>query len=619
MPSDPLAPQDVILPVATSVRAAARRAAPKRSRRLGLLTAVVLAAWHPGRAVAGTPPQLGNAAGPLSRLGSSTGRVVVGSKNFEESRLLGEMFAQLIEARTGLSAERRLGLAGTQVCFEALKSGAIDVYPEYTGTGLVSILGEAPAGGASATLRRVRAEFLARWNLWWVAPLGFQNAYQIAVPSGLARRDGLATLSDLARAAPRLRAAFGHEFLERDDGLPGLARTYGIHFGSVQSMQETLKYQATRAGGVDVLDVYTTDARLLLYGLTVLRDDRGFFPPYEAAALARGATLSAHPELGAVLGMLGGAFDEEAMRRLNLRLQEGKESEATVARDALTALGLVPGAPVVPHPETPWLGAPAAPQSAGTTAGRAGNSLAGPLPGTAARRQRESGFAAGLRDAWQGRAQLASRVWTHLGLCAVALLLGALVAIPLGLYLERHRHGAEPVIGLLGLIQTVPSLALLAFMIPVLGIGALPAVTALWLYSLFPMVRNTYTGVRDADPRAVEAATALGMTPGQVLREVRLPLAAPVLMAGVRTAAVITVGTATLAAFIGAGGLGEPIVTGLQLANSGMILSGAIPAAALALLVDLALAAVERVLRPAGLAGQAVAAAAAPQPSGEGR
>jgi osmoprotectant transport system permease protein len=547
-----------------------------------------------GAARAADTPRLG--APPRSRGGAD--RIVVGSKNFEESRLLGEMFAQLIEARTWLRVERRLGLAGTQICFEALKSGAIDVYPEYTGTGLVSILGEpAGTGGASAALRRVRAEFLARWDLWWIAPLGFENAYEIAVPNALAQREHLVTLSDLARAAPRLRAAFGHEFLQRDDGLPGLARTYGIHFRSVQAMQETLKYQATRAGGADVLDVYTTDARLLTYGLTVLRDDRGFFPPYEAAPLARGATLAAHPELGAVLGLLAGALDENTMRRLNLRLQEGKESEETVARDALAALGLVPAPGAA-------AGGAAPTAAGGAAAGGTGRSGA-PSPanpdiagsGQPANR-RAAGFAAVL---WRDRAALAGRVWTHLELCGIALLLGALLAIPLGLYLERHRRGAEPVIGLLGLIQTVPSLALLAFMIPFLGVGAMPAVAALWLYSLFPMVRNTYTGVRDADPRAVEAATALGMTPGQVLREVRLPLAAPVLMAGVRTAAVITVGTATLAAFIGAGGLGEPIVTGLQLANTGMILSGAIPAAALALLVDIGLAAVERALRPAGL------------------
>jgi osmoprotectant transport system permease protein len=576
--------------------AGAGAAAAGAAERAGAAGTVAAPGAARGAARGGGTARLG--AKPGSRGGAD--RVVVGSKNFEESRLLGEMFAQLIEARTWLRVERRLGLAGTQICFEALKGGAIDVYPEYTGTGLVSILGEpAGTGGASAALRRVRAEFLARWDLWWIAPLGFENAYEIAVPSELARREHLVTLSDLARAAPRLRAAFGHEFLQRDDGLPGLARTYGIHFRSVQSMQETLKYQATRAGGVDVLDVYTTDARLLLYHLTVLRDDRGFFPPYEAAPLARGATLAAHPELGAVLGLLAGALDENTMRRLNLRLQEGKESEETVARDALSALGLVsaPGAAAGGAAPTAAGGAAGGASRAGAAsrANPANPDVAG--SGRPASR-RAAGFAAVL---WRDRAALARRVWTHLELCGIALLLGALIAIPLGLYLERHRRGAEPVIGVLGLIQTVPSLALLAFMIPLLGVGALPAVAALWLYSLFPMVRNTYTGVRDADPRAVEAATALGMTPGQVLREVRLPLAAPVLMAGVRTAAVITVGTATLAAFIGAGGLGEPIVTGLQLANTGMILSGAIPAAALALLVDIGLAAVERALRPAGL------------------
>ena len=157
---------------------------------------------------------------------------------------------------------------------------------------------------------------------------------------------------------------------------------------------------------------------------------------------------------------------------------------------------------------------------------------------------------------------------------------------------------AEAVIRAVGVLQTLPGIALLAFMIPLLGIGVVPALVALVLYSLYPIVRNTYTGVRDADPAAVSAARALGMTDGQILREVRLPLAAPVIMAGIRTAAVIDVGTATLAAFIGAGGLGEPIVAGLALSDTRMILSGAIPAAILALLVDGALGAVERYTHP---------------------
>ena len=254
------------------------------------------------------------------------------------------------------------------------------------------------------------------------------------------------------------------------------------------------------------------------------------------------------------------------MRGYNLRLQERHESEVVVARDALRSIGLVIQE-----------GKAAAPAS------------------------RKPGF---LAYAWSQRRDLGRLTLQHLGLSAAALLLGALVAIPLGLWLEGHRRWAETVIRALGLLQTVPSLALLAFMIPLLGVGTVPAIVALWIYSLFPIVRNTYSGVRDADPRAVEAATALGMTPGQILRQIRLPLAAPVVMAGLRTAAVITVGTATLAAFIGAGGLGEPIVTGLQLADSAMILSGAIPAALLALAVDAALGVVETI-SAAGGAGAA--------------
>ncbi|MEA2558669.1 MAG: osmoprotectant transport system substrate-binding protein opuBD [Acidobacteriota bacterium] len=491
-------------------------------------------------------------------------RIVVGSKNFEESRLLGEIFAQLLESRTDLQVERRLGLAGTQVCFEALKTGAIDVYPEYTGTGLVSILNEPAEGGPAQTLNRVRSEFLNRWNLWWLAPLGFENSFEVAVPRELAEREHLKTISDLARISKRLRGGFGHEFVGREDGLLGLQRVYGLEFVSIQPLQHALKYQAAGARDVDAIDVYTTDALLITHRLVVLEDDRGFFPPYEAAALVRGETLREHPEVGSTLGLLAGAFDEQTMRSFNLRLQEGKEEEAVVARDALRSMGLIKGQEM----ETRAASSPTL-----------------------------------THYLWDERSALLRRTLEHISLSALALLAGIVVAVPLGLWLERHRGGAETTIRLLGMTQTIPSLALLAFFIPFLGVGTVPAVVALWIYSLFPIVRNTYSGVRDADPRAVEAATALGMTPGQILREIRLPLAAPVLMAGIRTAAVLTVGTATLAAFIGAGGLGEPIVTGLQLANAPMILSGAIPAAILALLVDGLLGWVERALRPAGLEG----------------
>jgi osmoprotectant transport system permease protein len=200
---------------------------------------------------------------------------------------------------------------------------------------------------------------------------------------------------------------------------------------------------------------------------------------------------------------------------------------------------------------------------------------------------------------WDRRANLAALTLRHLLLVGLALLAAVIVAVPLGLSLERTRRLAEPTIGMLGVLQTIPSIALLAFMIPLFGVGVIPALVALWLYALYPIARGTYTGVRDADPDAVAAAEALGTTPRQRLLWVRLPLAAPVIMAGIRTAAVITVGAATLAAFIGAGGLGEPIVAGLALADTRMILSGALPAAALALAVDGVLAVVERLVAPA--------------------
>lgn len=506
---------------------------------------------------------------PLTSTHASDDPIVVGSKNFEESRLLAEMFAQVIEARTDLVVERRLNLAGTQVCFEALRTGAIDLYPEYTGTGLASILGEEmePEAGRAGALSRVRREFLERWDLVWLAPLGFENAYEVAVPAGWAAREGVRTISDLVPYAPGLDAGFGYEFAERPDGLPGLAEVYGLSFGSVRRFQQALKYQAVAAGEIGVLDVYTTDGRLLTHDLVVLEDDRGFFPPYDAAALVRGETLAEHPEIGAALALLSGTLDEARMRRLNHRLQEGGEEPEAVARAALAELGLI------------------SPDDSDSAAD--GETT-----------KDDDTFAAYL---WDRRAALGRYTVEHLALAGAGLGLGVLVAVPLGLALERRRRLAEPIIRAVGVTQTVPSLALLAFTIPLLGVGRPPAILALWIYSIFPILRNTYTGVRDADAQATQAATALGMTPRQVLAKVRLPLAAPVVMAGIRTAAVLTVGTATLAAFIGAGGLGEPIVTGLQLADTRRILSGAIPAALLAILVDLGLAGVERWVRPRGV------------------
>ena len=499
--------------------------------------------------------------------GSAEARpLVVASKPFAESYLLAEMFAQLLEAR-GLPVERRPGLGATEVAFGALRAGAVDVYPEYTGTGLVAILGEPPDADPRRVFARVAGEFRARWGVRWLPPLGFQNTYAIAVRRETAERHGLRTLSDLARAAPALTAGFSPDFLGRDDGLPGLQRVYGaFRFRQTRALLQAVKYRALAEGAVDVVDGYSTDGALARWGLVVLQDDRGFFPAYEAAPLVS-ARLAARPAAVSALGELAGLLDEARMRRWNERVEgageAGHEAVAAVAADALRELGLGCG-------------------------------------GTAATARRTGGEPSFLGYLWERRGLLFALTLRHLLLVGVSLAAAVLVALPLGLALERWRRGAEAVIRYTGVLQTIPGIALLAFMIPLLGIGVMPALAALFLYALYPILRNTYTGVRDADVNAVQAAHALGMTPGQVLRYVRLPLAAPFIMAGIRTAAVIAVGTATLAAFIGAGGLGEPIVAGLALADTRQILSGALPAALLALLTDLALGAVERAVRPGG-------------------
>ncbi len=530
----------------------------------GLATAAALLAGATSAAAVTHAPR----PSPAARVAvADTGApVVVASKPFAESYLLAEMFAQLLEAH-GIAVERRLGLGSTAIVFGALRRGAVDVYPEYTGTGLVAILGMKPPSSAGAAFRLVSREFRRRWGIRWLPPLGFQNTYAIAVRQRTADSLGLHTLSDLARVSSRLVAGLSPDFIGRADGLPGLRKAYGMSFRAVRPLLEAVKYQALADGRVDVIDAYSTDGELARYHLRVLTDDRHFFPPYQAAAVVSRRLAEHRPDAVAVLTELSGLLDASRMRVLNRRISVDQEPVATVASDELADLGLTD--------RRARVRAPSGPRGTG-----------------------QSSFLAYL---WSRRRVTLSLTLRHLLLVGLSMGAGLLVAVPLGLLLERLRPAAEATIRAVGLLQTIPSIALLAFMIPLLGIGVAPAVTALFLYSLYPMVRNTYTGVRNADPVAVDAARALGMTDGQLLWRVRLPLAAPVLMAGVRTAAVINVGTATLAAFIGAGGLGDPIVTGLALSDTRLVLSGAVPAALLALLVDAALGLAERAVAPSAV------------------
>lgn len=500
-------------------------------------------------------------------LASPPPAIVVASKPFGESYLLAEMVSQLLEAHR-IAVVRKPGLGATEVAFGALESGAIDVYPEYTGTGLRVILHDSLADSLTSDARgvftRVSTAFARRYGMRWLPPLGFENTYAIAVRRETAERLQLRTLTDLAHAGPMLTAGFTADFIGRPDGLPGLRRAYGLRLRDVRPLAPAIKYRALAAGSVDVIDGYSTDGRLADTSLVTLADDRHFFPPYEAALLIGPRLAAGRADVLTVLSQLSGRISVQQMRRWNREVELDGLSVRDVARRALSELGLATLAP------------PAA-----TAAG-----------------QGSKGF---WRYLWDRRSATARETARHLMLVMVALMAAVAVALPIGLGLERTRRGAEPVIGALGVLETIPSIALLAFMIPLLGVGIGPALVALWLYALYPIARNTYAGVRGADPDAVEAAEALGMNGRQVLLQVRLPLAAPTILSGVRTAAVITVGAATLAAFIGAGGLGEPIVAGLALADNRMVLAGALPAALLALAVDGVLGLLEHMVTPAHL------------------
>lgn len=268
----------------------------------------------------------------LDAHGSRQSAIRIGSKADTEGILLGEIMAQLIEQRTHLTVRRRLDLGGTQVCFQALESDAIDLYPEYTGTGLMAILDRPASTDRRQVFSTVRRDFSRRWSLVWLPPLAFNNTYALAIRASTARRLDIRRISDLA-GHPGLRAGFTAEFLARRDGYPGLEKRYGLHFTEApRSMEAGLMYRALADRAVDVISAYATDGRIEKLGLVVLDDDRHFFPPYQAAPLVRHDTLLAHPELRRVLGVLGGRIDDAEMRRLNAEVDIQGRRPRDVAR-----------------------------------------------------------------------------------------------------------------------------------------------------------------------------------------------------------------------------------------------------------------------------------------------
>ena len=468
----------------------------------------------------------------------------VGSKRFTESYLLGEVVSQTLTAQ-GVPAEHRQGLGNTAILAAALQQGQIDLYPEYTGTIVRELLKRESPADAQAPLAQINA-WLAPLGLKAAVPLGFNNSYALAMREADAARLGITTISELAATAPALKPGLSHEFIARADGWPALQRAYGLALKPGSGLDHGLAYQALAGGQVDLIDVYTTDAQLARQPVRVLRDDRHFFPRYDAVLLMR-AGVDIAPLQG-----LAGRLTEARMIELNAAAELAGRPFADVARGFLQSSS-----------------APAAAPPQGLMA-----RLLAPDLGTL--------------------------LVQHLALVLGSLLLAIAVAVPLGIAAHRLPRLAGPVMAGVGLLQTLPSLALLAFLIALVGrIGFVPALLALFVYALLPIVRNTHAGLQGVPAGLPQAALALGLTPGQTLRAIELPLALPTLMAGVKTAAVTNVGTATVAAFVGAGGLGERIVAGLAVNDATLMLAGALPAAALAVAVQLLFDALERrVTRP---------------------
>ncbi|MES2186754.1 MAG: glycine betaine ABC transporter substrate-binding protein [Pseudomonadota bacterium] len=471
----------------------------------------------------------------------------VGSKRFTESYILAEVLAQAAAPQLQKPPAVLQGLGNTAIVYEALRAGNVDLYPEYTGTVVQEILkrsGPLPLAAIDAAL--------APLGLGAAIPLGFQNGYAIAMREADAARLGIRSLSDLARH-PELVPGLSNEFLGRADGWKGLVQHYRLP-QTPRALDHGLAYDALATGRIDAMDIYTTDAQIAALHLRVLQDDQAYFPRYDAVVLYRRDVPQRFPAAWKALSGLAGSIDENRMVAMNARAELAGTAFDVIARDQLA--GRTPDAATA---------APAARSPLARFAGR----LFGPDLGRLTRQ--------------------------HLALVGIAVGAAMLLAVPLALLVVRRPRLRAALLGSAGLLQTVPSLALLAALIPLTGrIGIVPALLALMLYALLPILRNTSTALAAVPAGLQQAGTALGMTAAQRLRCIDLPLALPVILAGVRTATSISIGTATIAAFIGAGGYGERIVTGLALNDGALLLAGALPAAALALASEALFAGAER-------------------------
>jgi osmoprotectant transport system permease protein len=477
-------------------------------------------------------------------------QVRIGSKKFTESVILGEMLRLSAEA-AGLEAVHYREFGGTRIVFDALAAGEIDVYPEYTGTIAAEIFAGRDVKSDEEITRLLRGQ-----GIGMSGSLGFSNTYALALTRKRAEELNVSRVSDLKRL-PELRFALTHEFLDRGDGWPALRRHYDLQHTNVAGVDHDVAYRQLLAGEIDLIDVYSTDAMIRRGDLIVLEDDRSFFPRYDAVWLYRLDLVSRWPELLTAMQRIEGKISEPVRQALNDEVEAGRLSESQAAAKCLAEQ-------------------------------------------------------VGLRVEEQttSRAQMIARhVFEHLDLVRRSLLPAIVVGVVLGILCQRYQRTGRVTMAAVGLLQTIPSLALLVLLLPLVGAlgyrsigeGSVTAVVALFCYCLLPIVRNTYTGIDGIQRGTVESATVLGLGPVARLVEIELPIALPTILAGVRTSAVQNVGFATLGAIIGAGGLGQPILRGIRVNDISLILAGAIPAALLALALQLAIDAIEWAVVPRGL------------------
>lgn len=462
----------------------------------------------------------------------------VGAKHFNESYILAEVIAQLLESN-GFKVEKNYNLGGTLVCFESLKNNQIDVYPEYTGTISEAILKLTDKPGIFDLNEKLKKEH----GLEISGSFGFNNTYAFAVKKKTAEKYDLVNISDL-KAHPEIKAAMSYEFIKRKDGWENLAELYNININPV-GIDHGLAYQSLDEGKIELTDVYSTDGEISKYDLVILNDDKKYFPQYMGVPFMRQAI---DPKAKELIRLLGNTISDSLMSAMNSKVLYENKSFGEVANEFLKTNNLI---------------------------------------GSGVEYKKTS-----------AADEILQKTLRHLQITFISLILAILIAFPVGVSLSAVPVISKPVLYIAGLLQTIPSIALLAIMIPLFGIGIVPAVAALFLYALLPILRNTVTGIYSVDPVIKKVASGMGLTTWLRLRYIEIPMAMPAIFAGIKTAAVINIGTATLAAFIGAGGLGEFIVTGLALNDTSLILKGAIPAACLAILVEFLFEILEQLLIP---------------------